>query len=104
MEKRRAKRVTAGYKTEIIYDGVTYSGVIENISASGVSLLTDPIDSEVEFVAYESADLKFEAPSGDNVTLECTIMWSSPIPPHNVRYRIGLELVGRPWDKITFFL
>ena len=104
MEKRRAQRITAGFKTEIIYNGVRYPGVIENISASGASVLTDPIDSEVEFVAYEATELKFEAPSGDEVTLECTIMWSSPIPPHNARYRIGLELVGRPWDKISFFL
>ena len=104
MEKRSAKRITAGFKADIIYNGVRYKGVIENISASGASLLTDPIDTEVEFVAYEAIDLKFEAPSGDEVTLECTIVWSSPIPPHNVRHRIGIELVGRPWDKISFFL
>ena len=104
MEKRRAKRITAGFKTEIIYNDVSYPGVIENISAAGVSVLTDPIDTEVEFVAYEAIDLKFEAPSGDELTLECTIMWSSPIPPHNARYRIGMELVGRPWDKLSFFL
>ena len=104
MEKRSAKRTTAGFKTKIIYNGIKYPGVIENISAAGVSVLTDPIDSEVEFVAYEVIELKFEAPSREEVTLECTIMWSSPIPPHNVRHRIGMELVGRPWDKISFFL
>ena len=104
MEQRRAKRITAGFKTEIIYKNLSYTGVIENLSASGASVLTDPINTEVEFVSYEAADLKFVAPSGDEITLECTIMWSSPIPPHNVRYRIGMELVGRPWDKISFFL
>jgi hypothetical protein len=104
MEKRRAKRITAGFKADIIYNGVSYPGVIENISASGISVLTNPIEAEVEFVAYEAIELIFEDPSGNEVTLECTIMWSSPIPPHNARHRIGMELVGRPWDKISFFL
>ncbi len=104
IDKRSSKRVSAGYKAEILYGNNIYSGIIENLSASGVRVLTDPIESEVDFRSYDLTELKFKSPNGDDVTIECTIMWSSPIPPHNIRYRIGMELVGRPWDKISFFL
>lgn len=104
MEKRRDKRVVAGYETEILYDNKSYTGIIENISASGVNVLTDPLGSEIDFIQYDSIALKIQSSKGEEVILECTIIWSSAIPPHNIRYRIGMELVGRPWDKISFFL
>ncbi len=104
IDQRTAKRVTAGFKTEILFGNNIYTGIIENLSASGVSVLTDPIESEVDFQSYEPIELKFLSPKGEDVKLDCTIMWSSAIPPHNIRYRIGMELVGRPWDKISFFL
>lgn len=104
MEKRYAKRITAGFRTEILYKSNTYTGVIENLSASGANILTDTLDASVEFIDDDIIDLRFESPSGETVNLKCKIMWSSPIPPHNVRHRIGVSLIERPWEKLAFFL
>lgn len=104
INKRSDERVTAGLKTEILYGNNIYTGIIENLSAAGVNVLTDPIESEVDFQSYDPIELKFQSPKGEEVILECIIMWSSAIPPDNIRYRIGMELVGHLWDKIAFFL
>jgi len=104
MERRSDQRTSTGFSTEILYDNGRYTGTIENISASGVNVLTDPIDTEIEFPSYDPIELKFKSPDGKEIVLQCTIMWSSKIPPDNIRYRIGMELVGKPWDKISFFL
>lgn len=104
MDRRENKRVTAGFRTEILYNGFTYPGVIENLSAAGARILTDPLDNKIDFRQYEPVELKFESPEGKEINLKCTVMWSSYIPPHNVRCRIGVELIGRPWDAISLFL
>lgn len=104
IENRSNKRITAGYKTEILYAGSMYTGVIENISASGVNVLTDTLPPGIIFKPDEPVELKFETPSGEAVILKCTIMWSSAIPPHNVRHRIGMEIKELPWEKTAFFL
>ncbi len=104
MDKRSAKRITAGYKTEIFYGNNRYTGIIENLSASGVNVLTDELESDIDFLPDEPVDLKFESPPGKAVILKCKIMWSSKIPPHNIRHRIGMELTEIPWDKISVFL
>jgi len=104
MERRSGQRTSTGFETDIIYDNKRYTGTIENISASGANVLTGPIDDDINFPSYEPVELHFKSPEGKVIILQCTIMWSSKIPPDNVRYRIGMELVGKPWDKISFFL
>lgn len=104
MERRKNKRHPANVRTKILYKGRTYSGVIENLSASGAGVLTDPLKNEVEFRQYDPIKLNFKSPSGEKFNIKCTIMWASYIPPQNVRCRIGLELVGRPWDAIAQFI
>ena len=104
IENRSDKRITAGYKTEILYAGSSYSGIIENISASGVNVLTDTLSSQIIFQPDDPVELKFEPPSGEAVIIKCTIMWSSAIPPHNIRHRIGMEITELPWEKTAFFL
>ena len=103
MERRKDKRHPANVRTEILYNGHIYQGVIENLSASGAGIVTDQLDNEVDFVQYDTIELKFKAPSGKKFNVKCTIMWASYITANNLRYRIGLELVGRPWDAIAQF-
>jgi len=104
VDKRSFKRISVGYKTEIVYGENRYSGTIENLSASGVNVLTDPLDPHIDFLPDNAIDLIFETPSGEPVTLHCTIMWSSKIPPGNVRHRIGMEIAELPWDKVGAFI
>lgn len=104
MDRRSSQRIITGYKVELLSGDNSHTGIIENLSASGVNVLTDPLDAEIEFLPNESIELKFKAHTGKAVILKCTIMWSSKIPPDNVRHRIGMKLLEMPWDKFDYFL
>ena len=101
LDRRYTERIKAGYKTEIIHGDNIYTGVIENISASGVNVLTDPLSPGINFHPDEAIEIKFQAHTGETIILKCTIMWTTKIPPRNVRHRIGLEIVELPWDKFN---
>jgi len=104
MDRRTSERIKAGYKTKIIYDNKHYSGIVENISASGANILTDPIEHDIEFLDGEPIELEFEAHTGKTALLKCQVIWSSKIPPHNVRHRIGMKIIDLPLDKFDFAL
>jgi hypothetical protein len=104
VEKRHAKRIIAGYKTMILYGGKSYAGVIENLSENGVYVISEPMETAIDFNAGESIDLKVETPTGEHLDLKCKIKWSSKIMPHNVRSRLGLEIIYPPWNKCDHFL
>ena len=104
MDNRGAKRITAGYKTEIIYGNKSYPGVIENISASGANVLTDQLEPGMNFVPDDPIELKFDSPAGKTVILKCKVMWSTKIPPHDIRHRIGMEIDELPWANVGEFL
>jgi hypothetical protein len=103
VERRQDKRPQSNVRTEILYNGHVYYGLIENFSASGVGIVTDLLEHEVDFVQYDPLELKCKSPSGEMCNIKCTIMWADYITRENLRYRIGLELVGRPWDIIAQF-
>lgn len=103
VERREHTRHPANVRTEILYNNRLYGGVIENLSASGAGIVTDQLKSEVEFRQYDPLELKFRSPSGEEFYIKCTIMWADYITAKNLRYRIGLELVGKPWDAISQF-
>ena len=103
IERRNEARHPANVRAEILYNGHVYYGIIENLSASGAGIVTDQLDKEVDFVQYDTLELKFESPSKEVFNIKCTIMWADYITRENLRYRIGLELVGRPWDAIAQF-
>jgi len=104
MNKRNSKRIIAGYKTEIKYDDTVYMGVVENLSENGVNVLTDPIGNSIDFRPGETIDLKIESPAGESLNLICLIKWSDRELPHNIRIRIGLEIIDPPWNKTEYFL
>ena len=103
LERRENKRPQSNVRTEILYNGHVYYGIIENLSASGVGIVTDLLEQEVAFKQYDTLVLKFESPSKEVFNIKCTIMWADYITRENLRYRIGLELIGRPWDAIAQF-
>jgi hypothetical protein len=104
MEKRDSKRITAGYKARIICGEKTCLGLIENLSESGISVMTDPGEVHVDLSPGNKFDLVFETISGEILNLHCKIKWSDTVSPHNVRSRIGAVIIDPPWEKIATFL
>jgi hypothetical protein len=101
MDRRYSERIKAGFKTEIIYGDHACTGIVENISASGVNILTDELGSGIDFLPDEAVELKFQSHTGVVVILKCKIMWTTKIPPQNVRHRIGMEITDLPWDSFN---
>ena len=104
MEKRRAKRISVGYKAEIGYDGKSFECVIENLSSTGAYIITASTSSETNFKPQETLELKFEPRPGEIVNLQCRIKWSKKISPHRLTNRIGLEILNPSWDQGTSFV
>ncbi|MEW6601268.1 MAG: PilZ domain-containing protein [Nitrospirota bacterium] len=102
MERRYSERIKAGYRTEIFYRDGTYFGVVENISASGVNVLTDELAPGFAFTPDDPIELNFRSLAGSVILLKCTIMWTSKIPPQNLRHRIGMEIDKSCRDKVDF--
>ena len=95
MEKRKQKRIVVGYKAEIIGNGRSYECVIENLSVTGVNVITSPGASD--FISGESVELKFEPRPGETVNVGCTIMWCRETLPHGLTSRLGLEISDPDW-------
>ncbi len=104
MDKRSFKRITAGYKASIKYGDQNGGGLIENLSESGINLLSDLADPPLHFHPGETVELSIETPSSEPLTLSGTIMWAHVIPPHNVRSTVGLKIIDPPWEKKYSFL
>jgi hypothetical protein len=104
MEKRQAKRITVGYKAEIVYDGKSFECVIENLSSTGAYIITASISAETNFKPQETLELKFESGPGEVINLQCRIKWSKKTQPHHLTNRIGLEILNPSWEQSTSFV
>ncbi len=104
INNRRSKRIIAGYKAEITYYDKCYIGLIENLSETGANIITDLMHNTVDFRPGETMSIKIQAPAGEPLIITCMIKWSNRILPHNLRNRMGLEILNPPWDKSNYFL
>ncbi len=104
IDKRVAKRITAGYKAEITFEGKTYQGVIENLSETGASITIVSQEKDLGLTPGKELKLKFEMQPDEILTLNCTIRWSTKLPPHGLINGIGLEIADPPWDESISFL
>ncbi len=104
MDKRNVDRINGGFEAELIYEGRSYKGIIEDLSETGVNVTTFPADIEVDFIPGTSADLKFQPHPGETLVLNCRIKWSDKISPHGLKHRIGMEVIDPPWKDSSSFL
>jgi hypothetical protein len=104
MERRDTKRIIIGFHVEIIYEGKSYRGEIDNLSETGVSVITSPTTTDQDFQQGATVELKFQPHPGETIVLNCRIKWSRKIPPRGLRNKIGLEIINPPWDTCGYFL
>ena len=104
MEKRHVDRINGGFETEIIYEGRSYKGIIDDLSENGVMVTTLPAEIEVDFIPGSSVDLKFQPHPGETLVLKCRIKWSDKVSPHGLKHRIGMEVIDPPWKESNSFL
>ncbi len=103
MEKRRFKRIIVSLKAELISDGTSYTGFIENLSENGLFVTTTPTKTAIVFTPETRCEIKFQLPSGETLNLPCKITWAYRTPPHGITNSIGLEIID-PHPKYREFL
>jgi len=104
MERRRATRITGGYKVELISEGAVYTGEVENLSEDGVSVLLFPTTIPVKFEQDKLYEMKFYSFSKEALNFQCRVKWITKDSSHGLTWRVGMELVDPPWDKSNYFL
>jgi len=104
MERRHFERIIIGFHAEISHKGETYSGVVENLSKSGMCVISYPAALNLKALEGESLELKLSTFSDETLTMKCKVSWSAKVRPHKLTSRIGLEIIDPPWEKSSFIL
>jgi hypothetical protein len=101
---RVAKRITAGYKAEIIFEDKTYQGAIENLSETGANITIVIQEKELSLTPGKKLKLEFESQPGEKISLDCIIRWTTKLPPHGLINVIGVEIIDPNWEQCNGFL
>jgi hypothetical protein len=96
MDARRSERKIVKLRAELVYNGRSFASFIENLSDSGLYIITAPSDVSTEFHPSSEADLSFSFPGGEKMTLHCKIKWSFKTPPHGITSSVGMEIMDPP--------
>jgi len=103
MEKRRSRRIKLHLKAERITGDEKCGVLIENISESGIQILTTPLKEHLKYHDGAEIDLMFHLLSGDTLNLHCKVKWSHPkVPPNGMTDSIGLEIIDPPRQYIEY--
>ncbi|MEF9437582.1 MAG: PilZ domain-containing protein [Candidatus Mariimomonas ferrooxydans] len=102
------KRVTISLKAELVSNGRSYKGVLDNVSESGarwyqhaetkgslseygVNTRITPAKTAITFSCETPVKLKFQLSSGEKITLNCKIKWSHKNQPHDLTNSLGMD-------------
>jgi hypothetical protein len=104
MDKRQHKRISYCLNTEIICDGISYKGLIENISETGIFKIAFPDQNFLSFYPGKEITVIFQIPSGTTLNLNCEIKWLriNTGSPFAIKYNLGLNIIDPPREYIEF--
>jgi len=95
MNKRFYKRTSVQLKAEIISDGKSFAGSIENVSEGGVGyLINSSINDSTDFIPKKKIEISFLTPSGNNINVECETVWFSRPKEGTSNLSLGLKIVN----------
>lgn len=101
MERRSAKRVTVNIKAERISCTRNCSVFIENLSETGIYMITVPAKNH-DYLPGNEIDLELELATGDMINLNCNVKWAYDNSPEELTSSVGLEIVDPPDDYRKF--
>jgi hypothetical protein len=97
MERRRSERIQVRLKAERISGDSGYSVFIENMSESGICLITAPSSHAVSFQPGTEVVLKLELSTGNTLDINCRVVWSyQNTPPDGLTNNVGMEVIDPP--------
>ena len=103
MERRRSKRIKIALKAERISGNEKYGVFIEDISESGIQMITAASKEHMKYSLGSKVDVRLLLTSGETIDLHCKVRWSYlRIPPERLTDCIGLEIADPPSRFIEF--
>ncbi len=101
MERRRAKRLTVNLKAERLSCSKSCSVFIENLSETGISMITSPSKSNA-YVPGSGIDIKLKLSNGKTIKLNCNVKWSYDNSSEDMTNSVGLEILDPPMEYKDF--
>lgn len=101
MERRRSKRIKVNLKAERISCTDNCSVFIEDLSESGISMLTTNTKKK-NYVPGTEIDLELELSTGETMNLNCNVKWAYDNSPEDPTNHVGLEIVDPPNKYMEF--
>ena len=105
MEKRSSKRIVANFDAEFICKGKNYPVYVENMSESGLHIITASQKHISSLIPETTGELKLKSRTGKKANLKCEIKWVhiNKTPIHGLTYRLGSEIVSRHPQYLEFY-
>ncbi|MBI4682840.1 MAG: PilZ domain-containing protein [Nitrospirae bacterium] len=100
MERRLARRVTINLKAERISCINNCSVFIENISETGIYMITAPAKKNT-YIPGTELDLELKLTNGKTINLSCNVKWAENSPEDKSK-SVGLEIVDPPREYKEF--
>ncbi|MDP1758904.1 MAG: PilZ domain-containing protein [Thermodesulfovibrionales bacterium] len=103
MEKRHFKRIRVNLKAERISGNEKYAVFIENISESGIYMLTTTSNDNKKYAPGTEIELSLKLSTGETIHLRGRTKWAYyKMPPDGLTDNIGLEIIDPPQEYISF--
>ena len=101
MERRGANRLVVNLKAERLSCTKNCSVFIENLSDTGIYMITAPSKSK-DYEPGRKLLLQLELASGKTFNLHCNVKWSYDNSPEDLTNSVGLEILNPPEEYKHF--
>ena len=102
MERRRSKRLSVDLKAERLSCSNNCSVFIENLSESGIQMISAPAKNPDLFVPGAAVELKLKTASGETLKLQCNVKWAYDNSDEDMTNSVGLEIIDPPSEYRDF--
>ena len=104
MERRESKRITGGYKVELIAGEAKYLGEVENLSEYGLCVVLFPLTIPIEIEPEQIYGMNFYLFTEEVFNFQCKVQWIREASSHGMTLRVGLRIIDPQWDKSRIFV
>lgn len=102
MERRRSRRLSVNLKAERLSCIKDCSVFIENLSESGIQMITSPSKNQNLFVPGAPVELKLKTSDGSTIKLNCNVKWYYDNSEEDMTNSVGLEIIDPPFEYKEF--
>ncbi len=102
MERRRTKRLSVNLKAERLSCSKDCSVFIENLSETGIQMISAPAKKKDLFVPGSEVEIKLKTSGGETIKLQCNVKWAYDNSQEDMTNSVGLEIVDPPFQYKEF--